>query len=266
MAAARIERLLAIMARLRDRERGCPWDAAQTFATIAPYTIEEAHEVADAIERGDLVALKDELGDLLLQVVFHAQMAAEAGLFDFAAVADAICAKLIRRHPHVFGAAAGAAPAPDVAAQTARWEQIKAEERQAGARGAASALDGIPASLPALKRALKVQKRAAVSGFDWPDAAAALAKFEEEARELGCEMASGAGAERLADELGDLLFTAVNVARKLDLDPEAALRMACAKFERRFRAVEALAGDAGPQALDAEGLDRLWQRVKAEEG
>lgn len=273
MPPADIGRLLAIMARLRDRERGCPWDVEQTFATIAPYTIEEAHEVADAIDRGDMPALRDELGDLLLQVVFHARMAEEQGLFDFAQVADAICDKLVRRHPHVFGdAPASDAPALDVSAQTARWERIKADERRATAAsatadgaGGGSALDGIPASLPALRRALKIQKRAALAGFDWPDATAALAKFEEEARELGHEIAGGAAADRLADELGDLLFTAVNVARKLDLDPEAALKGACAKFERRFRAVEALAGPEGLDPADAPGLDRLWRRVKAAE-
>jgi ATP diphosphatase len=261
-------RLLAIMTRLRDRERGCPWDLEQTFATIAPYTIEEAHEVADAIERRDYGALKGELGDLLLQVVFHAQMATEAGLFDFAAVADAICDKLIRRHPHVFGeAATGDGRARDVHEQTAHWERLKADERRAGTEdgAATSALDGIPPSLPALRRALKIQTRAAASGFDWPDATAALAKFEEEAQELGREIADGADPERLADELGDLLFTAVNVARKLRIDPEAALKGSCAKFERRFRAVEALAGDGGLPASDPAALDRLWERVKAGE-
>lgn len=265
MPSGRVQDLLSIMARLRDREHGCPWDVEQSFATIAPYTIEEAHEVADAIERADYAALKDELGDLLLQVVFHAQMAAEAGLFDFAAVTDGLCAKLIRRHPHVFGDAV----VSSAEEQTVRWEQLKADERrnQAGADAkAASALDGIPASLPALQRAMKLQKRAAVTGFDWPDAASALAKFDEEAGELACEMAAGAGPQRLGDELGDLLFTAVNVARKLGLDPEAALKGACGKFERRFRAVEALMRDDGTDPADADALDRLWRRVKAEEG
>jgi MazG family protein len=262
-----LERLLEIMTRLRDPERGCPWDREQTFATIAPYTIEEAYEVADAIDREDYASLRDELGDLLLQVVYHAQMADERRLFDFAAVAEAICAKMVRRHPHVFGDAVVA----DAAAQTEAWERMKSEERLAAASSDApsSVLDGIARGLPVLLRALKLQRRAAAQGFDWPDATAALAKFEEEAAELGHEIAAGADRERLADELGDLLFTCVNVARKLGLDPEAALRRANAKFERRFRRIEAMLVAERGEPLTGASLDRLdilWNRAKAEEG
>ena len=241
-----IERLVAIMARLRDPEHGCEWDVAQSFATIAPYTIEEAYEVADAIERGDMADLKDELGDLLLQVVFHSRIAEEAGLFDLHDVVAAISDKMERRHPHIFG---------DLAEGGHHlWEQIKAEER--AAKPDASALAGVAIGLPALLRAEKLQKRAARTGFDWPDPAGARAKIDEELAEV-----EAAAPEDRTDEIGDLLFAVVNWARKLGIDPEAALRHANAKFERRFRAMEAEAGAAFPTL----GLDRqeaLWQKVK----
>ena len=253
-----IDRLLAIMARLRDPERGCPWDREQNFATIAPYTIEEAYEVADAIERGDLAALKDELGDLLLQVVFHARIAEEAGEFAFEDVAAAIADKMVRRHPHVFGDA----DIRSVAAQNAAWEEHKAAERQASGM-AASVLDGVALALPALLRAAKLGRRAARIGFDWPDAAAVLPKVAEEIGELEAEIASGAG-PRLEEEMGDLLFAVANLARKLDLDPETALRRSTAKFERRFRRLERLAAERG-LGPDLNALEALWQEVKGEE-
>ena len=263
-----ITRLLEIMALLRDPERGCPWDVEQTFATIAPHTIEEAYEVADAIERQDLEALKDELGDLLLQVVFHAQMSAELGAFRFEDVVEAICDKLIRRHPHVFGDA----EIDDAEAQTRAWELQKALERQAGSSGTSrlpvSALDGVLGALPALTRAMKLQKRAALVGFDWPDARSALMKLTEETGELAAEMEVDADHERLQDELGDLLFTCVNVARKLRVTPETALRHANAKFERRFRKIEALlTADSGRRPEDAslDELETLWQLAKTDE-
>ncbi len=257
-----LARLLAIMTRLRDPAAGCPWDQVQDFASIAPYTIEEAYEVADAIRRGpDRAALLDELGDLLFQVVYHAEMAREAGWFGFAEVAEAISAKMIRRHPHVFGEAA----ARDEAAQVAAWEVQKAAER--AARAETGTLAGVPVGLPALTRAAKLTRRAARVGFDWPDAGAVLDKLEEEAAELRAELGPGADPARLADEVGDLFFVLANLARKLDLDPEACLAGANAKFERRFGAVErrlaasGLApGDAGLAAMEA-----AWQAVKAEE-
>ncbi|WP_395611609.1 nucleoside triphosphate pyrophosphohydrolase [Allosphingosinicella sp.] len=244
-----IDRLLAIMARLRDPATGCEWDSVQTFATIAPYTIEEAYEVDDAIRRGDLAELKDELGDLLLQVVFHARMAEEAGAFDFADVVTAISEKMERRHPHLFGSA-------DEGGHHL-WEQIKAEERDA--KGHASALDGIALALPALLRAEKIQKRAARTGFDWPDPSGARAKIDEELAEV-----EAAAPDARAEEIGDLLFATVNWARKLGVDPETALRAANAKFERRFRAMEDVAGDAFG-SLDLVAQEELWQRVKATE-
>src|SRR3954452_25289566 len=227
-----IDRLLAIMARLRDRERGCPWDIEQNFATIAPYTIEEAYEVADAIERGDMAALKDELGDLLFQVVFHARMAEEAGLFGFDDVAEAIADKMVRRHPHVFGDAEIAS----VAAQNEAWEAHKAAERQE-AGGAQSVLDGVALALPALLRAAKISKRATRIGFDWPDADSVIDKIEEELDEIEDEIDDDAPKAVLEEEIGDLLFATANLARKLDIEPETALRRATAKFERRFRRV-----------------------------
>lgn len=258
-----VDRLIEIMARLRDPKRGCPWDVEQTFATIAPHTIEEAYEVADAIQHGDMAALKDELGDLLLQVVFHAQMASEAGHFDMADVADAICDKLVRRHPHVFGDA----KIDDAATQTRAWEDQKAEERAAkAASGAGSALDGVIAGLPALARALKLQKRAARVGFDWDEPRQVLDKFDEEIAELRAEIAAGAAPDRLEDEIGDLLFNCVNLARKLGLDPESALRRGNAKFERRFRRMEALLAERGrtPQQSTLAEMEHLWQQAKLE--
>ena len=247
-----IGRLLAIMADLRDPENGCPWDVAQSFATIAPYTIEEAYEVADAIARSNMDDLRDELGDLLLQVVYHAQMASEVGAFDFDAVAHGIADKMIARHPHVFGPEAGGPPPPGL------WEALKAAERAAkGARS--SALDDVALALPALVRAEKLQKRAAQVGFDWPDAAGPRAKVLEELAEL-----DAAAADDEAEELGDLLFAVVNLARKRGIAPEEALRAANAKFERRFRAIERLAEARGLvlEDLGLDALDGLWDEVK----
>jgi ATP diphosphatase len=246
-----IDRLLGVMARLRDPEHGCEWDTVQTFATIAPYTIEEAYEVADAIARDDMAELKDELGDLLLQVVFHARIAEEAGLFGFDDVATAISDKMERRHPHIFG------DRPEGGHHL--WEQIKAEERAAkGTPDApASALDGVALGLPALLRAEKLQKRAARTGFDWPDPSGARAKIDEELAEV--ETATD-DAHR-EEEVGDLLFAVVNWSRKLGIDPEAALRAATAKFERRFRAMEESAGDAFA-GLDLDAKEALWVEAK----
>ena len=248
---APLSRLLAIMERLRDPLSGCEWDRVQTFATIAPHTIEEAYEVADAIARDDMTALCDELGDLLLQVVFHARIAEEAGAFDFAAVAAGISDKLERRHPHIFGDAQ----------QPQRWEDLKAAER--AAQGDAATLDGIALALPALMRAERLQKRAARAGFDWPDTAGPADKVIEELAELA---AATTPADKL-DESGDLLFAAVNVARKHGVAPEDALRFANAKFERRFRAMEALALSRGQDfsALDLAAQEALWSAVKASE-
>lgn len=251
-----LQRLLSIMARLRDPQRGCEWDLAQTFGTIAPYTIEEAYEVADAITRNDMAALQDELGDLLLQVVFHARMAEEAGLFDFSAVADAISAKMEARHPHVFG------DTPDQGqSREQRWESLKAEER--AAKGATSALDGVALALPALMRAEKLQKRAARQGFDWPDAEGPRAKVLEEMDELATAETEQ---ERLA-EAGDLLFAAANLVRAYGIAPEEALRAANEKFERRFRSMEALAAKRGASFADLtlDQQDALWNDVKASE-
>jgi ATP diphosphatase len=258
-----LDRLLAIMARLRDPEHGCPWDREQNFSTIAPYTIEEAYEVADAIARHDPDALKDELGDLLFQVVFHARMAEEAGIFAFDDVAGAITDKMERRHPHVFGAAEVAS----VAAQNEAWEAHKAAERRdrAQASGAAeSVLDGVALGLPSLLRAEKIQKRAARIGFDWPDARPVFDKLQEEIAELETELKKPDERRALEDEMGDILFAAANLARKLDIDPEAALRRATAKFERRFRRVETLAAERAAGS-DLDSLEALWQQVKHEE-
>lgn len=258
--------LLSVMATLRDPVAGCPWDQAQDFGSIAPYTVEEAHEVAGAIRAGpDFPALLDELGDLLFQVVYHARMAEEAGRFDFAAVARAITDKMVRRHPHVFGTA----PARDSAAQTAAWEVQKASERAAagGPDGAGGVLAGVPGALPALSRAAKLTRRAARVGFDWPDAGSVLDKLEEEAGELRAELPA-ADPARLRDEVGDLLFVLANLARKLDLDPEDCLRSANAKFERRFGSVERRLAARGLAPADA-GLDAMeaeWQAAKAAEG
>ncbi len=255
-----LDRLLTIMARLRDPEHGCPWDREQDFATIAPYTIEEAYEVADAIARGDVAALKDELGDLLFQVVFHARIAEDAGHFTFDDVAAAIADKMVRRHPHVFGDAQIAS----AAAQSEAWEEHKANERRARAAAAGlreSVLDGVALAYPALLRAAKIQRRAARIGFDWPQARPVIAKLAEEIAELEAELDAGADPVKIEDEMGDILFAAANLARKLDLDPEAALRRATAKFERRFRAVEALAAERGIGG-DLDALEMLWQQVK----
>ncbi len=244
-----IERLIAIMARLRGPD-GCEWDREQTFATIAPYTIEEAYEVADAIARDDLAELKDELGDLLLQVVFHARIAEEQGAFAFTDVVAAISDKMERRHPHIFG--------DEKEGGHHRWEEVKAQER--AARSADSMLDGVAVALPALLRAEKLQKRAARVGFDWPDAAGPRAKIDEELAEVE---AATTPAE-VADEIGDLLFATVNWARHHDVDPEAALRTATAKFERRFRAMEDAAGVAFAE-MTLDEKEALWAGVKAAE-
>jgi ATP diphosphatase len=259
----KIQRLLAIMARLRDPARGCPWDREQDFATIAPYTIEEAYEVAEAIATNDMAALKDELGDLLFQVVFHARMAEERGAFDFADVAETIADKMLRRHPHVFGDVEIA----DAAAQTMAWEEHKAQERRAkGGDRKDSALDGVGIALPALTRAEKIQKRAARVGFDWPTAAPIFDKIEEEIAELRAELDANVPA-RLEDELGDLLFAVANLARHLDVDPETALRNATRKFERRFRRVETLLAESGKTASGStlDEMEAEWRRAKAEE-
>jgi ATP diphosphatase len=255
-----LRRLLDIMVALRDRATGCPWDRAQSFETIAPYTIEEAYEVADAIARRDFASLPDELGDLLLQVVYHAQMAAEAGRFGFADVAAAIADKMVRRHPHVFGEAA----ARSAGAQSLAWEEQKRHER--AARAETGTLAGVAVGLPALTRAFKLTSRAARVGFDWPDAAAVLDKLDEETAELRAELA-GADPARLADEVGDLLFVLANLARKLDLDPEACLRDANAKFTRRFAAVEASLAAEGRTPADATlaDMEAAWQAEKRRE-
>jgi len=255
-----INSLLDIMRLLRDPQRGCPWDLEQDFSTIAPYTIEEAYEVADAIQRGDIEGLRDELGDLLLQVVFHAQMASEKGLFDFEDVVASICEKMIRRHPHVFADA----EIPDADAQSIGWEDAKERERME--QGATSLLDGIPRGMAELQRSVKLQKRAARAGFDWPAPEPVLDKLREETGEL-VEAMREAEQDRIEDELGDLLFVVTNLARKLDVNPASALRRANAKFERRFRALELAAGS--PRQLDLMGLnemEELWQQVKAVDG
>jgi ATP diphosphatase len=256
-AEAEVRRLLDIMAALRNPGHGCPWDREQSFATIAPYTIEEAYEVADAIARNDLAALPDELGDLLFQVVYHARMAEEDGSFAFADVASRIADKMVRRHPHVFGSAA----ARDAAAQTAAWEEQKRAERLA--RAETGSLAGVPAGLPALTRAAKLTTRAARVGFDWPDAEAVLEKLDEEIGELRAELATGDPA-RLADEVGDLLFVLANLARKLDLDPETCLRQANLKFERRFGVMEHLIESKQLTLAETslEEMEAAWQEVK----
>jgi len=261
-----IERLKQVMARLRDKTAGCPWDVEQNFATIAPYTIEEAYEVADAIEREDMDALREELGDLLFQVVFHARMAEEQGLFDFNLVADELATKMIRRHPHVFGSA----EIRDADHQTEAWEVHKARERQAKASAGddPSALANVPVGLPALTRAQKIQKRASRVGFDWGDAAPALDKVAEEVTELRAELKTGTTAdERTEEELGDLLFAVVNVARLAGADAETALRRATAKFERRFRQVEDMLAARGktPEQSTLEEMDALWDEAKRAE-
>ena len=270
-ATSAIVRLIEIMARLRDPALGCPWDIEQTFATIAPYTIEEAYEVADAVERGDMAALEEELGDLLLQVVFHARMAEEDGHFDFEAVATTISDKMVRRHPHVFGPhILGDEEVDSAAAQTRVWEEHKAAERAAKAAKAgcrASVLDGVAAGLPGLTRAAKLQRRAARVGFDWPEALKVLDKIEEEIAELKHEISDGGAPDRIQDEIGDLLFAVVNLARHLDADPEAALRHGNAKFERRFHAIEERFAAEGRALSEAslEEMEAAWQAVKRDE-
>jgi MazG family protein len=264
IAARPIDRLLAVMARLRDADRGCPWDVAQNFQTIAPYTIEEAYEVADAIERGDMRDLEDELGDLLLQVVFHARMAEELGKFDFDSVAEAIVAKMLRRHPHVFGEVKAATQD----AVNDNWERIKAAERAAKNKTdrADSVLDGVATALPALARAEKLQKRASRVGFDWGAPEPILDKIAEEIGELGAELAT-ADKARMTDELGDVLFAVVNLARHLEIDAEVALRGTNAKFERRFRHIEhsLLALGKTPEDATLEEMEALWQSAKSTE-
>lgn len=258
--------LLRIMAKLRDPDGGCPWDVEQDFASIAPYTIEEAYEVADAIEQSDMESLKGELGDLLLQVVFHAQMASEAGHFEYADVVNAVSEKMIVRHPHVFGDVS----IEDADAQTKAWEDQKAAERAAKAEASgrvASVLDDVARGLPALMRAEKLQKRAARVGFDWPTVEPVFDKVREELDEVSVEIDRGSDPARLEDELGDVLFTCVNLARKLGTDPETALRRTNAKFERRFRDVETFAAKDGKflNDLDIEALEALWERAKEAE-
>ena len=260
-----IDRLLDIMARLRDPETGCPWDKVQTFETIAPYTIEEAYEVAEAIADGDMDELQGELGDLLFQVVFYAQMSSESGGYGFTDIARSISDKMIRRHPHVFAGAS----IESADAQTAEWEAQKRSERDAKAKARGdlpSVLDDVPAALPALARAVKLQKRAARVGFDWPDVSGVLDKLAEEIEELRVEQAAG-NTEAMAEELGDVLFAWTNLARHHKIDPETALRSANAKFERRFRRIEALlaAENRRPDDADLEDLEALWNQTKAEE-
>jgi ATP diphosphatase len=266
-----IGRLIEIMAALRDPDTGCPWDVQQDFGSIAPYTIEEAYEVADAIERGDLLDLKDELGDLLLQVVFHARMAQEKGAFGFDDVVEAITTKLVRRHPHVFGEA----HARDAAAIKASWEAIKrvekAERRAARGLGAAegdaaSVLSGVPVALPALTRAEKISRKAAAVGFDWPEPAQVIAKVREELAEVE-QALQGGNRAALESEVGDLLFAVTNLARHLDVDAEKALRGTNAKFERRFRSIEAAVAAQGrtPADTSLDEMEALWGKAKAAE-
>ena len=258
--------LLSVMARLRDKDTGCPWDVEQTFSSIAPYTIEEAYEVAEAIACDDFDALKDELGDLLLQVVYHAQMASELERFQFADVVDAITRKMIWRHPHVFGDASR-----DEFLGGVMWQRIKAEEKaERGAAAPSSRLDDVPIALPALTRAVKLQKRAADVGFDWPSLGPVLAKAEEEIAELKVAIAESGGEsarKQIVEEFGDLLFVMANIARHLGVDPEAALRSANGKFVRRFRSIEAALAKDGRKPEDAtlEEMDQLWEEAKAAE-
>ena len=258
-----IDRLLAIMARLRDPADGCPWDLEQTFATIAPYTVEEAYEVADAIERGNLPDLKEELGDLLLQVIFHARMAEEQGAFAFDDVAAAINEKMVRRHPHVFAEETY----ESLAHQKAGWEELKAAERAAkGAGRTPSLLDDVPIGLPALTRAVKLSKRAAKVGFVWPDISHVVDKLDEELGELKAEIAAG-DLEKARQEMGDVLFVVANLARTLDVDPEDSLRFTNAKFVRRFQYIEARLAERGktPDQSDLAEMDALWDEAKAAE-
>ena len=264
LSSGSFEDLLKIMASLRDPKSGCPWDIEQTFATISPYTIEEAYEVADAIERNDLTDLKDELGDLLLQVVFHSQIASEMNAFTVSDVIQSINSKMVRRHPHVFGNA----NVKDGAQQTDRWERIKAEERKSKSTlsQSTSAVDGVARALPALLRAEKLQKRAARSGFDWEDYGPVFEKLNEEVEEVR-EAIAESNTQDIEEEVGDLLFVVANLARKLNVDPEQALRFANSKFEKRFRAMEQLAKQRGDEfaALSLEQQEALWGEVKSQE-
>ncbi|WP_445678460.1 nucleoside triphosphate pyrophosphohydrolase [Radicibacter daui] len=262
--SAELNRLLEIMARLRDPQGGCPWDIEQTFTTIAPYTIEEAYEVADAIEKGDMASLREELGDLLLQVVFHSRMAEEDGHFAFEDVARAVNDKMIARHPHVFGSV----EVESAEAQTRAWEDMKAQERKAKAAtrdGRTSVLDDVAAALPALLRAAKLQKRAARVGFDWENAGQIFDKIAEEMDEVRAELsAPQIDRARLEDEIGDLIFAVTNLARHLDIDPEGALRATNAKFTRRFHHIEARLGAEGRSPAEAtlEEMEAYWQEAK----
>ena len=264
--ATPIDQLLDIMSKLRDPEGGCPWDLEQNFETIAPHTIEEAYEVAEAIARNDMAELKDELGDLMFQVVFYAQMAKEAGDFDFNDVVTAISEKMIRRHPHVFGNA-------DIAtaeAQTLAWEETKARERAAKTKNSearASALDGVAETLPALTRAVKLQKRAARVGFDWPSIAPVFEKIEEEMGELRAEIDNGGSKARIAEEYGDLLFVLANLGRHLELEPEAVLRASNRKFIRRFQTVEQRIANTGKNIAECslEEMDAVWNEIRKED-
>jgi nucleoside triphosphate diphosphatase len=267
-----IQRLLDIMAALRAPESGCPWDLEQTFETIAPYTLEEAYEVVDAIQRGDFIDLKEELGDLLLQVVFHARMAEELNAFDFGEVVAAISGKLIRRHPHVFGEAG--ALSPD--AVKTLWDEIKRDEKAERVRARAAmgepaeklagVLDGVPVALPALTRSDKLTRKAAKVGFDWPDSAQVMAKVREELDEVAEAAVQGSRAA-IEDEIGDLLFAVANLARHFDIDPESALRQANHKFERRFRAVETMLAERGTSPVESnlDDMERLWAEAKTAE-
>jgi MazG family protein len=258
---ASLDRLLHIMARLRDPDHGCPWDLEQNFASIAPHTLEEAFEVVETIEANDLTALPDELGDLLFQIVFYAQMAAEQGIFDFATVVEGICDKMERRHPHIFADQVIA----DSAAQTRAWEEQKAAERKAKLQ--TGALDGVSVALPALTRAVKLQRRAARVGFDWPRTEQVLDKLAEEIAELRAEMGENPDPMRLQDEMGDILFVCANLARKLDIDPESALRHGNRKFERRFRHIESslVARGSSPAESSLGEMEDLWQEAKRRE-
>jgi len=258
-----MQRLLEIMARLRDPDGGCPWDLAQTFETILPHTIEEAYEVADAIQRGEISELRDELGDLLFQIVFYAQLASENGAFDFDDIASGISEKMVRRHPHVFGDEQVAG----VAQQSEAWERHKAAERKSRNAGVQpSELDGVALALPALIRAEKLQKRAAKVGFDWSSVAGPMAKIGEELAEIEAELSAQPEPERLRDEMGDLLFSCVNLARHLGVDAESALRQANAKFDGRFRALETHLENRGDavSGLSCDQLDVIWEKVKKE--
>jgi nucleoside triphosphate diphosphatase len=263
LASLDVRELIAIMARLRDPDTGCPWDVKQDFSTIAPYTIEEAYEVADAIDRGDMADLKDELGDLLLQVVFHARMAEEAGHFGFGDVVAAICDKMVRRHPHVFGDVSFA----DAEAQTASWEGLKKAERQAKGEVDTSALAGISRGLPEWQRATKLQKRAAAVGFDWPSVGPVFDKLHEEIDEVRAEFDQGTGHDELEEEIGDVLFVVANLARHGKVDFGNALRRANHKFERRYRRMEGLAAEDGVTlpSLSLDDQDAYWNLAKAEE-